>query len=242
MRDNHLLWIAREFGNPEYTPLEKADLEHLAEVISTERYGSGARLYREGESADACFLVRSGRVRLVREAVKPTILLGVIGPGQIIGDYAMFCESEHASTAVVEEPVTALKMDRDRIMDVLAMRPRLGLRWMVETLKRLEQAHERLAVALSGSVKRRIAAYVLGATDDGYVEITHQGLAEMIGAERASVSRAIGQLRSEGLLSNSRGSIDIHDRAGLADLLTGGLRDGGVPQTADSMKNETAKP
>lgn len=216
--NNHLLWIAREFGDPAYGPLSVADLEALEAVTTVDSFGSGARLYREGEVADACFLIRSGEVRLVREGGAPTINLSRIRQGQVIGDYAMFRHTPHAATAKAMSTVTAVRMERERIMDTLATRPRIGLRWLMEALARVEMANERMSVILRGSVVGRVAAYLLSETDDGRVDITHDALAEMVAAERASVSRAIARLRDQGAITNNRGSIDIVDRERLATI------------------------
>jgi len=211
MPENHLLWTAREFGDPGYVPLTVQDLEALEGVSEITRFGSGARIYEEGSDADACYLVRSGSVRIVRERVRPRINLASIGPGQMIGDYSMFRSGVHASTALAMSPVEALRLERRRTMDALAMHPRIGLRWMVEALGRLEMAHERMSMILRGSVKARVAAYLLSHHGSGVIEITHEGLSEMIGAERASVSRAVSVLRSDGAITTSRGSICVID-------------------------------
>lgn len=211
MPENHLLWIAREFGDPGYVPLTVQDLEALESVTEFARFGSGARIYEEGTDADACYLVRSGSVRIVRERVRPRINLASIGPGQMIGDYSMFRSGVHASTALAMSPVEALRFERRRTMDALAMHPRIGLRWMVEALGRLEVAHERVSMILRGSVMARVAAFLISHNGSGSIEITHEGLAEMIGAERASVSRAISALRSDGAIASSRGSISVLD-------------------------------
>lgn len=211
MPENHLLWIAREFGDPAYVPLSVQDLEALDGVSTLVGFGSGARIYEEGTDADACYLIRSGSVRIVRERVRPRINLASIGPGQMIGDYPMFRNGVHASTALAMSPVEALRLERRSTMDALAMRPRIGLRWMVEALGRLEVAHERMSMILRGSVKARVAAFLLSHTGSGPIEITHEGLSEMIGAERASVTRAIAALRSDRAITSSRGSISVID-------------------------------
>lgn len=214
----HLLWIAREFGDPDYTPLSITDLEALEFVTTFESFGSGARLFREGDQADSCFLIQSGQVRLIRDGGQPSINLAQVGEGQIIGDYAMFRKTSHASTAKAMSAVTAVEMPREQIMDTLAMRPRIGLRWLIEALGRVEMAHQRMSVILRGSVESRVAAYLLAQTGDGEIDITHEALAEMVAVERASASRAIGKLREQGAITNSRGSMKILDRDRLAEI------------------------
>ena len=57
----HLAWIARSFGRPDYLPLTADDLgllDHASEVIS--KY-PGTHLFKEGQEATAVFLVGPGR-------------------------------------------------------------------------------------------------------------------------------------------------------------------------------------
>lgn len=215
MAGNQLTWIARAFGDPNFVPLVIDDLEILREIAIEVRAGSGTRLYVEGSQAEACYLIRSGTVHLVRNNGKTEINLATMGSGQMIGDNAMFAGSTHMATAVARTAVVALEMERAPTMAALATRPRIGLRWMVEALRRSDEAYERMAVVLQGSVASKVAAYLAGHDGGSRIDITQDALASVIGAERASVSRAISQLKDNGAITNSRGSIHIVDRAAL---------------------------
>jgi CRP-like cAMP-binding protein len=47
------------------------------------------------------------------------------------------------------------------------------------------------------------------------IQITHESMAILLGARRASVSQAIAELQRAGLIECRRGEISILDRAGL---------------------------
>ena len=222
-RRSWLHWLAREFGDAHYLPLSSRDLESLATAGTVETFGTGARLYRQGDIAESCFLIRSGAVRLTTEGARPPIAIQDLADGQVIGDHEMFRHMAHAFSAVALSPVEAIRFSRDHVMDVLAMHPRIGLRWLLNALEQKEAAHRRIAILLSGPVKSRLAGYLLSEGSDT-VEITHDALAEVIGAERASVTRAIGALRDDNAIVNRRGSITVLDRDRLEQITGGAVR------------------
>ena len=219
---SHLLWIAREFGYPNYLPLSDEDLEVLDEVTTVETFGSGARLFEEHEPADACYLIRTGTVRLVRDGGAPKILLAIVHSGQMVGDYSMLLGHDHPSSAIAATPVSAIEMRREPIMTALANHPRVALRWLLDAMARVEQAHERVTVLLRKGTLAKVAGFLLSSdgfqNPDGSIEITHEGLAEMVGAERATVSRAIARLRDDGVIGTTRASIEILDERALEEI------------------------
>ena len=225
----HLLWIAREFGNPEYLPLSVDDLTALGGATTLTSFGSGARMFRADAPADACYLIRSGSVRIVRNGSKgrngrPPILLAYLHSGQMVGDYTMLRGEAHSSDAIAHTPVSAIELPREATMSALAANPRIALRWLLAAMEQVEAAHGRMTMLLQRNARAKVAAFLLssnGSQDgEGLIAISHEGLAEMVGVERATVSRAISSLRDSRLIQTTRGTIRILDHDGLNRIAT----------------------
>lgn len=77
-------------------------------------FKKGAPLLEEGKNGDAVYLIKSGRVE-VRKGVRRDYpqLLGIRGPGDILGEMAMFDDRPHMATAIALEDTTVLVMSRD---------------------------------------------------------------------------------------------------------------------------------
>jgi hypothetical protein len=94
----------------------------------------------------------------------------------------------------------------------------------------VQASHTSLANA-KGKLDQRLARWILMAHDrmpgDG-LELTHEFLALMLGVRRAGVTMALRDLEQKTLVSTSRGSITILDRAGL-ERCTDGLY--GMPES-----------
>jgi hypothetical protein len=68
------------------------------------------------------------------------------------------------------------------------------------------------------SVEQRLARLLLMIADRTHTEglaLTHDVLAGMLGARRASVTEAAGVLADAGLIENRRGQLTLRDRIGL---------------------------
>ena len=116
----HMAWLARSFGRPDYAPLTAADLETLlgsAEMIS--KY-PGTHLFKEGEDAAAAFLVESGEVEVYRGSGNSRRVVSRVGPGSVLGDIAMFGGGPYISSAQAVTRVRVFRFERDRLLPELA--------------------------------------------------------------------------------------------------------------------------
>jgi len=88
----------------------------LATIAAEERHLAGDVLYREGESADALYLVLDGRVSMTQQGREIT----TAGAGEAFGTWALFDEEPRLATAAAASDVTVLRIDRADFADVLA--------------------------------------------------------------------------------------------------------------------------
>jgi len=88
----------------------------LASIAEEERHLAGDVLYREGETADALYLVLDGRVTMTQNGRAIT----EAGPGEAFGTWALFDEEPRLATAAAAADVTVLRVDRDDFTDILA--------------------------------------------------------------------------------------------------------------------------
>jgi len=65
------------------------DRDLLAQFMTEQARESGEIICREGDSGDAMYLIRSGRVLVVKGGLQSPTILGYRGPGEIIGEMSM---------------------------------------------------------------------------------------------------------------------------------------------------------
>ena len=75
---------------PLFAELSGSELERIAAVAIPRSFPKGVRVFHEGDHSDACYIVRSGDLRVTREhSDGRAIALATLGPGDIFGELAM---------------------------------------------------------------------------------------------------------------------------------------------------------
>lgn len=212
----HLAWIARSFGRPDYIPLRPEDLEILASAGELVRRYPGTHLFKEGDPAEAAYLVEEGHVDLYRGAKPKRRVVSRVGSGAVIGDIAMFAGTPYISSAQAVDHVTAFRFDRDKLVPELARHPAICLRWLVSGLRQLEETQRRVIHLMHKTVKAQVADLLAEEThESGEMRLSQATVATLLGASRQSVNEALSELKSEGIVETGYRYVLVKDRAGL---------------------------
>lgn len=222
-QDQHLAWLARSFGRPDYLPLSEDDFEtlrHVAEQVS--RY-TGSHLFKEGEAASAAYLIESGKVDLYRTHNGRRRVVTRVGPGSVIGDIAMFGEGTYISSARAVDKVKAFKFDRDKLIPELASHPALCLRWLVAGLRQLQDTQRKIVHLMHKTVLAQVADLLVEESkkQNGDIELSQSAIATLLGASRQTVNEAIGTLRELGAIETGYRQITVVDPEMLSGVASG---------------------
>ena len=111
-----------------YLPTEVR--EHVIRSFVPVNYSFGATIVREGEPADALYVVVSGRARAVKNASRDgttngEISLGVLKTSDIFGEIGLLEQTTRTVTVRASGDVTALRLARDVFDTLLLVRPEL---------------------------------------------------------------------------------------------------------------------
>ncbi len=212
----HLAWLARSFGRPDYLPLSPADLEVLSKAGEIVKKYPGTHLFKEGASATAAFLIREGEVDLYRGPTDEREVVGRVGPGAVIGDIAMFSSQPYISSARAVGHVTAFQFDRDRLLPELARSPAITLRWLVASLSQLERTQRRVLNLMHKTVLAQVAGLLVNEADDrDEVALSQATMATLLGASRQSVNEALNELKRRGRVETGYRLVRVLDKDGL---------------------------
>lgn len=84
----------------------------------------GELLFKAGDEADTLYLVRSGRLGVFRhEEGLPPQFLGVVKPGEPVGEMAMIAGLAHSANVVALRDSEILALPRDAFLDAVRTRP-----------------------------------------------------------------------------------------------------------------------
>jgi CRP-like cAMP-binding protein len=207
---------------PVFSTLVPADLERIAELAVPRDFEPGQVVFREGDSSDTCYIVRSGRARAVREhSDGRTITLATFGPGDIFGELAMFEDERRSATVEAVEPTTAVAVLGPDMRRLMTEHPGIATRLVIALGRRLRESNERLsrqsfqtvqsrvAVVLRDLIQQEIAAGA--APTEVLLTATQADLAQLAGSSRESASRFLAVLERAGVISQGRGRLTVHD-------------------------------
>ncbi len=207
---------------PVFSTLVPADLRRIAEFAVPREFEPGQVVFREGDSSDTCYIVRSGRARAVREHPDGrTITLATFGPGDIFGELAMFEDERRSATVEALEPTVAVAVLGPDMRRLMNEHPGIAMRLAIALGRRLRESNERLsrqsfqtvqsrvAVVLRDLVSQQIAAGA--APTEVLLTATQADLAQLAGSSRESASRFLAVLERADVISQGRGRLTVHD-------------------------------
>jgi CRP/FNR family transcriptional regulator len=211
---------------PTFETLENGDLEQVAAVAVPRSFDTGQVIFREGDESRACYIVRNGHARAVREHQDGrAITLAQFGPGDIFGELAMFDDETRSATVEAVDGLDAVAILGDDMRRLLRDHPDIAVKLMRSLGRRLREANERLASQSFQTVQSRVAAVLQrlveqaqseGAGDtDVLIRATQAELAQLAGSSRESASRFLAVLERAGVITQGRGRLTVHDPATL---------------------------
>jgi CRP-like cAMP-binding protein len=199
--------------------LDDAELTRLAELMRERSYPKGSIILFEDDPGDSLFIVRSGRVKVVLVGEDGReVILTILGPGEHFGELSLIDGQPRSAHVIAVEDTQLVVLRREDFRKRVDQSPALAWALLTALSRRLRRADEQIGRLVLLDVHGRIAKLLLdNAGPDGVIEkrLTHQTIAQMIGASRETVSRAMREFQERGLIDVHRRQISIADRAGL---------------------------
>ncbi len=207
--------------------LDRSELAAFAAVTRERGYPRGSVIVFEDDPGDALFIVRDGRVKVVligedgRE-----VILGILGVGDHFGELSLIDGQPRSAHVIAMEDSRLLVLRREDFRLRVQESPRVGWALMQELSMRLRRADQQIGSLVLLDVNGRIARLLLArlSADESMAKgkrLTHQQIAQMVGASRETVSRAMKDFQERGWITVERRQIVVTDRAALERLAAG---------------------
>jgi CRP-like cAMP-binding protein len=190
----------------------------LARLIETtpsltrRKIAKGGALYRQGEVGSNVYVVVSGRVGITMlGAGGQELMIDIVGAGALCGEGAAFDGLPRFSSASALEPSEVIVVPVTEFCKLMSTDVELAaLIAQTIALKQRTLANRLVQVAQS-SPEARITELLsqISFPDSPAIVLTHQQIANLIGASRITVTRAMQKLRREGAVRCKRGSYEL---------------------------------
>ena len=189
----------------------------------------GQIILSEGSTSDDVYLIVSGKVQISLFSVhgRETILR-VMGPGMLFGELAALdAQPRSANVAALEDTILA-HLNGAAFRDFLSEVPVAGF-WMAQQLAArvrnlTEKTFELANLSVSSRIQSELLRIAREVSGDGETAIiaefpTHAELAARVGTHREAVTRELGLLAKEDIVSQSGRTLHILSLASLQNIL-----------------------
>lgn len=204
-----------------FSDLEQGELERFSRVAVPRSFPAGTRVFHEGDSSDACYIVRDGTFRVTRQHTDGrAITLATLGPGELFGELAMLDGDRRSASAEALTDGELLALPAGDVRALLARHPEIALKLVAGLVRRLRAANVRLSRQSFQTVPSRVAGILSqlsreGQDENGGGEVTirmnQTDLAQLAGTSRESVSRFLAELERAGVVHSGRGRVTVLD-------------------------------
>jgi CRP/FNR family cyclic AMP-dependent transcriptional regulator len=207
---------------PLFSGLTGDELRFLAGEAQMREYEAGTIIFHAGEQGYTCHIIVKGKVRVyVIGEEGRELSVSIFGPGEIVGEMALFEDLPRSASVEAIEPTTTLELHQNVLLHGLEHSPTLArslLRALSARLRHMTEEAEGLA-SLTVSDRlilrlRRLAEWSGRPVTDGVritLPMTQQELAALVGTSRESVNRALATLRRQGKVRLDNGWIILLD-------------------------------
>lgn len=207
-----------------FSGLEANDVAELASLCREKRLGAGEFAFMEGDQPDRFYLVAAGKVKVVKtSSAGKDFIIAFFGPGEIIGEVAVFERRPYPASAQAVEDSIVLGFRREDFLEFLSDRPEVALRIVSVLSGRLRMASDRLRDLAGERVEQRIARVLLmlSARLGPSLPFTRQDIANMAGTTTETAIRFLSSLNTRKITRSARGKIIILDELKLKLLSEG---------------------
>ncbi len=196
---------------PLFAALDDEASTALRSTMTTVELGRGEILFHEGDPGDRLYVIVDGKVKLGRASGDGREnLLAVLGPGEMFGELSLFDPGPRNATATAVADTTLIGLGSDDLGSWFDGRPDVSRQLLRALARRLRRTNEALADLVFSDVPGRVAKALLDLserfgrpTDDGLRvahDLTQEELAQLVGASRETVNKALADFASRGWL------------------------------------------
>lgn len=205
-------------GDGERTALSKQGRESV--------FARGMPLCMEGDASTHVLILLTGWAKVLSTTIEGhEMVLGLRGPGDIVGELAADLGGYRTATVRAVVPVGALSVGVDRFTAFLDAHPAAAHAYRRVMAERQRESTDNLRGRIESSGAQRLARLMLDLaarcgvqTEQGItlvIPLSQADLATWVGVSRATVTRALRQWRDRGLVSTAQGHTTIMDTAAL---------------------------
>jgi CRP/FNR family transcriptional regulator, cyclic AMP receptor protein len=212
--------------------LPAAALQGLNEIKTTATYPKGTMLFMEGQDSRGVYILCHGKAKLSTSSSEgKTVILRIAEPGEVLGLSAAMSGRPYELTAELLEPTQANFIPRTEFLRFLGKHGEAAVRVAQHLSNNYHAACTEIrSLGLSQSASEKLARLLLdwseqhGEADSSkpvrvQVTLTHEEIAQLIGASRETVTRMFSDFKKKKLIEVKGATLVIRDKTALTKMV-----------------------
>jgi CRP-like cAMP-binding protein len=196
---------------PIFSGLDEQSADILEKSMTTLTLQRGDVLFNEGDTGNQLYVVLDGKIKLGRSSQDGREnLVAVLGPGQMFGELSFFDPGPRSATATAVTDTKLSALGHDVLGPLVEDNTGVALAFLHQLAERLRRTNEVVGDLVFSDVPGRVSKALIGLAerfgrqaDDGIHvshDLTQEELAQLVGASRETVNKALADFASRGWL------------------------------------------
>ncbi|MFO7682597.1 MAG: Crp/Fnr family transcriptional regulator [Chloroflexota bacterium] len=215
---------------PFFADLSHDELGELSSRLVSRRFGSGQIIFHHGDPGGLLYIIRKGKVKIAYSTLEgQEALLAILGEDDFFGELALLDEAPRSATAEAIEPTETLTLHREDFIRFIRNNPDFSLHVLQTLTLRIRNLNNQISDIFFLDLPARLARVLLNLAEQHGVpskegiridlSLTQTDLAEMTGATRVSINKALGRFRREKWISIKGRAFTICDADAMENLI-----------------------
>lgn len=201
--------------------LPLVERQRLAKASREQRFAKGQTIFRAGEQSDAVWVVKTGRVHLMKffQDGKASTTC-VMTAGETFCCLPALDRKAYPADAVAAADATVIRIPAEAFHHAMGRSPAFAQDTVCLFCDRLRQVESKGCMVYEPA-EARLAQILLSLSKKfgPTIPLTRQELAELAGTTHETAIRMLSRFRQQGLIRSSRGTTTILQSEKLAELL-----------------------
>ncbi len=220
--------------------VEPGVASELTKQLHACEFSAGQAIFAQGDAGDQLYVIVTGKVKIsLRGSGDRETLRAILGPTDMLGELAVFDPGPRTRTATAITDVRTVWLDREALRAWIAHRPVIAERLLQALTRRIRDTEDELVELVFSDVAGRVARQLLllarrfGTHEGDALRVLHElsqdEMAQLVGADRASVNKALRNFTDRGWIHVDGKSVLIVEPDALAGRAAADTGSGAYP-------------
>jgi CRP-like cAMP-binding protein len=215
---------------PFFNNMQDDEARNLSTRLIMRRFGPDQIIFHHGDPGGLLYIIIKGKVKITHSTLDgQEAMLAIFGAGDFFGELALLDDSPRSATAEALEETETLTLHREEFIRYIGGNPDFALHVLHTLAQHIRRLNNQISDIFFLDLPARLARQLLQLaeqhgqkTDDGIridLSLTQTDLAEMTGATRVSINKALGRFRRAQWVKVSGRKFTILDEEALQNLI-----------------------